>query len=612
MKNYIIVLIFFMALSCKKKINKEVTFKLPNYFNKKIKRGFSKDSLLFYLKELSKVPKTNLSDSIKAEFHYVTGRYNIRLQRYDEAISDFNEATLFSEKSITSNREVIYFRALMETYFRYKNDYLNGEGTNEKLHSLLSVDDYRNRAYVYNYRQRVKESLNQFEEALIANDSAAILFLKSKDTVNYVKTKISESSIYMSLGKREFAIKKLTEAIKYENHLSFIGKYELYSTLGFLHYKKDQFESSINSYNKSLFFSKQLSTSLIKTRVINNYINLSNVYIELKNFEVAKKYVDSIFILGIKNIDYVNQKSALKTNLEIVYNSKEGIGAVMNQLDSIFSYQEESYDNKINIELKALKKSFKNEMISEKARKKAEIQSLKLERNQYVLAVLLLIALIIGVLVLNFYRQRKFKIEQHNFLLHQRLLRSQMNPHFTFNSLSLIKNEIEHNKEQSIRYIQKFSRLLRAIFINSTKDFVPIKDELQSLTDYIDLQQFRFPDRFDYTLINEIGMKDEVFIPPMLLQPFVENAIIHGFGKNEVKGKLMIYLKLKKEYIECEIDDNGIGVDENNQSKRSSVKLIDKFLKKMTGKGIVMINKNNLKREMRGTRIELRIPYKLF
>ena len=116
------------------------------------------------------------------------------------------------------------------------------------------------------------------------------------------------------------------------------------------------------------------------------------------------------------------------------------------------------------------------------------------------LILLLLIAIVIGFLIFNFYRQRKFKMEQQNFLLHQRLLRSQMNPHFTFNSLSLIKNSIEEDKEQSIKYIQKFSRLLRAIFENSTKDYVPIEDELESLRDYIELQQFRFPDRFNYSL----------------------------------------------------------------------------------------------------------------
>jgi LytS/YehU family sensor histidine kinase len=186
-----------------------------------------------------------------------------------------------------------------------------------------------------------------------------------------------------------------------------------------------------------------------------------------------------------------------------------------------------------------------------------------------------------------------------------------MNPHFTFNSLSLIKNSIEEDSQQSIKYIQKFSRLLRAIFENSTKDYVLIEDELQSLQDYIELQQFRFPKRFNFLMKNTIDVEGEIFIPPMLLQPFVENAIIHGFGKNEIKGNLIIQLSFNEKSISCVIDDDGIGIDANNVDKRSSVKLIDDFLRKMIGEGIVVTNKKELEKNYQGTRVALKMPYKL-
>ncbi len=610
MKKYILVLCFLIAFACQKKQDEVVLSKLPDYFNSKIKRRLSKDSLRIYLDQLKNIPKTKLSDSLKAEFYYESGRYNIRLEKYDDAINDFNGAISFSKDKIKYNREVLYFRALRETYFSYKNDYLNGEGVNEKLFSLLDENDYKNRAYVYYYKQKIKAALEQFDDALIASDSATTMLLRVGDTTNFVMAKIGKSSIYSSLGKQDQAINELTKAIVYESYLKTTAKYELYGALGFYFYNSKLFNKAVLAFKKALAFSKQLPSHLIKTRVVNNYINLSKSYIELKELDIAKKYIDSVFYLGLDNIDYISQRGALKINLEILHKKKKGVGEVMAQLDSIHTYQEQNYADRINSELIALKESYKNEIVLDKARKKAEIQSLKFERNQYILALLLLIAMVIGILVLNFYKQRKFKMEQQNFLLHQRLLRSQMNPHFTFNSLSLIKNNIEENSEQSIRYLQKFSRLLRAIFENSTKDYVPIEDELESLRDYIELQQFRFPERFTYSIDNNIETEEEVFIPPMLLQPFVENAIVHGFGSNEKKGTLKIELSYSGKYISCVIDDDGVGIDENNVDKRSSVKLIDEFLKKMTGEGIVI--KNKLEKGRKGTNVKLKIPYNIF
>lgn len=585
--------------------------KLPNYFNNKIGNRLSQDSLKFYLEKLEEIPKEGLSDSLKADFSYVSSRFNNRLKKHDLAIKNLNFAISFSKNKIKSDREASYFRALRDTYFRYKNDYLNGEGVNEKLLSLLEENDIKNRAYVYYFRQKVKAVLGQFYEALIANDVAANMLLKVGDTTNYAMAKIGKASIYSSLGKQNLAIEELTKALEYEGYLKTAAKYELYATLGFYLYNNKLFNKAALAFNKALIYSKQLPSHLIKMRVDNNYINLAKTYIELNELDTAKKYMDSIFFLGLKNVDYINQKGALKTNLEILYKKREGLEEVIGQLDSIYAYQEKNYGNRINSELEALKKSLNNENILEKAKKKTEIQSLKYERNQYILAALLLLAIVIGVLVLNFFKQRKFKIEQQNFLLHQRLLRSQMNPHFTFNSLSLIKNSIEEDSQQSIKYIQKFSRLLRTIFENSTKDYVPLEDELQSLQDYIELQQFRFPERFNFLIENSIEIEDEIFIPPMLLQPFVENAIIHGFGKNEIKGNLVIQLSFNEKYISCVIDDDGIGIDENNVDKRSSVKLIDDFLRKMIGEAIVVTNKKELGENYQGTRVALKMPYKL-
>lgn len=605
-----LLLCLFTVIGCKKNVDTSEEFRLPHFFETKL--NLERDSLEYYFEELQNIPKGKLSDSLKREYSYMSSRINYRLGNFDSVLDTLTYVISFTKDKIKSDRELLYFRALRDVYFKGKNDYLNAEKVNEKLLSLLDDEDYAYKAHVYDFKNQLKVALEKNKEALDAGIIAANMFLKAGDTANYATSYIANAVMYSSLGNQEKAYDMLSN-FKYDNHLETVGKNQLHASLGYYYNTNKLYEKAIVSFNKALSYTKVLpEKNLIKSRLVNNYINLSDSYIGLKKYDVAQKYIDSIFSLGLDNVEYDNQRAALKNSLVTSYLRKENLTKVVGRLDSIFKYQDKNYVERIESELKASKVAFEKEIALEKEKRDIETENFIYERNQYILVVLLLVALVIGVLVLNFYRQRKFKIEQDNFLLHQRLLRSQMNPHFTFNSLSLIKNNIEEDKEQSIKYIQKFSKLLRGVFENSTKNYVAIEDELESLQNYIELQQFRFEGKFNYTIENNIEDEDEVLIPPMLLQPFVENAIIHGFGKNGREGNLNIRLNLKEKYINCVIDDDGVGIDENGLNRKSSVKLIDEFLKKMTGKGIVIVNKKELKKEETGTRVELKIPYKLF
>lgn len=600
-------LLLCIIVACKKE--PAVTkLKQPDFFYLKTKKGFQKDSLNYYLQALEKVPKTQISDSLKAEFAYVASRFNDRLKQYDTAIEKLIYATSFSKDSIKNNREILFFRTLYAMYFTRKNDYLNAAGVNAKLFNLLSKNDYRNKAYVYNATQRIKMALNKTEEALTANKQAAAMFLKAKDTVNYLVTSLDKVAIYSSLGKHSAASKELQKIVPYERLLNTTLKYQLYNVQGYSYVQNKQYKKAVEPYKKALQYSKELTTRTAPEKVANNYLNLSITHLNLKEYTTAKKYIDSVFNGFTQHMSFIDLKEALKTDLEITYKQGKGIETTMPQLDSLLNYLAQNYDDRINNEMQVLQASFEKEKVLEQEKNIAEIKSLKFQRNQYILFVLLLIVIVLTILILNFYRQRKFSMEKQNFLLQQRLLRSQMNPHFIFNSLSLIKQNVEKNKAQYAKYIVKLSRLLRTVFDNSTKDYVPLEDELQSLEDYIELQQFRFPNRFTYEIENTISTDTELFIPPMLLQPFVENAIIHGFGKLETTGHLWVQLSYKKEYLVCIIDDTGVGIEQTTKNRQSSVYLIDQFLTKMTGKKIIITNKKEVS-EASGTKVELKIPY---
>ena len=153
------------------------------------------------------------------------------------------------------------------------------------------------------------------------------------------------------------------------------------------------------------------------------------------------------------------------------------------------------------------------------------------------------------------------KLKQHASELEMQALRAQMNPHFIFNCLSSINRFILKNEtEPASDYLTKFSRLIRMVLINSNKKYISLEDELDMLKLYLDMERLRFKNTFDYEIIftNSIDASS-IFIPPLLLQPFAENAVWHGLMHKEGQGHLEISLKVDDKILTCTIRDNGIG-----------------------------------------------------
>jgi ligand-binding sensor domain-containing protein len=140
-------------------------------------------------------------------------------------------------------------------------------------------------------------------------------------------------------------------------------------------------------------------------------------------------------------------------------------------------------------------------------------------------------------------------------------LRGQMNPHFIFNSLNSIQHFITtRDKEEALNYLSKFSKLIRKILENSRENTVSISNEVQLLELYIQLEQLRFSNKFDYHIaIDEKIDMENTEIPPLLIQPYVENAILHGLINKNGKGDLWFSLERNNGLLICEIEDNGIG-----------------------------------------------------
>jgi len=150
-------------------------------------------------------------------------------------------------------------------------------------------------------------------------------------------------------------------------------------------------------------------------------------------------------------------------------------------------------------------------------------------------------------------------------------LRSQMNPHFIFNSLNSIQHYIFNNKsDEAIKYLNKFARLVRIILNNSDKPTVTVEEDLEALKLYLELEQMRFEGKFDYEIsVDNTVDTDYDIMPPLLMQPYVENAILHGLNPKNEKGLLKIHLSYKNNFLICTITDDGIGREKASQIKRT-------------------------------------------
>lgn len=153
------------------------------------------------------------------------------------------------------------------------------------------------------------------------------------------------------------------------------------------------------------------------------------------------------------------------------------------------------------------------------------------------------------------------ELQQQKTELEMQALRAQMNPHFIFNSLNSINRFIlQNNRTQASEYLIKFSRLIRLILQNSQATLTTLESELESIQLYLELERLRFDGHFSSEMIIEDELDTEIIkLPPLLIQPYIENAIWHGLMPKEEDGHLNIHLFIQEEMLCCKILDDGIG-----------------------------------------------------
>ncbi|MFS4455856.1 histidine kinase [Maribacter sp. 2304DJ31-5] len=327
-----------------------------------------------------------------------------------------------------------------------------------------------------------------------------------------------------------------------------------------------------------------------------NY-KIANAYIAQDKYKEAVPYLERSIVEADSEDDLVVQKDATR-KLSEVYEFKgdfnkalETYQTYVTLVDTLYirKQQEISRAARFNREIASTQNRIagleqERELSQSKydlALTEQELAQESYKRQRWVIYSLIFGLLLTGLAAFFFYRSNRQQKLTNN-LLALKSLRSQMNPHFIFNALNSVNNFIAKSDERSAnRYLSEFSTLMRSVLENSEEDFIPLTKELELLELYVKLEHSRFPDKFDYKIDVDKALDVHTFqIPPMLLQPYIENAIWHGLRYKEEKGFLEIMIRPKGPHeMEICISDNGIG-------RAKSAKLKTQNQKKQKSKGM--------------------------
>jgi tetratricopeptide (TPR) repeat protein len=332
------------------------------------------------------------------------------------------------------------------------------------------------------------------------------------------------------------------------------------ANLGYNFYLERMYEASLKSYDRCLRYSLQAN---MYSATANALGNMGTIYRDQGKNELSISYYRKSILYSEKVNDWYN--------LYWVYMDMSKLylqmGDTSNAYLSYVLYKQFSDSTLI----KNRNQWFSNARLrydTDTHNREVELLSLRV-KNQRILnftfAMLTLLAIFIGWLLFRGTQLKsKRRISEMNRQIseiQQANLRQQMNPHFIFNTLNSIQYYMyQHDKLATNNYMTKFASLMRKVLENSQHTSIPLSDELNALTLYLELECIRFKDKFDYEIIVDEEIDTLMYqVPTMLIQPYVENSICHGLMPLEGKGSVRINLKQENACLLCTIEDNGIG-----------------------------------------------------
>ncbi len=359
------------------------------------------------------------------------------------------------------------------------------------------------------------------------------------------------------------------------------------------------FQNVNQSYDQEIRTRKEIIKdidAIEKDSIISNESNLTkqkqnykigNAYFLQKDYKEAIPYLEKSIEEADKKEDLTVKKDATKKLTDVYVESgnfseaKKTFDQYVKTVDQLYIKKEQEISQAARFNKSIAEKQ--NRITTLETDRKLTLSQVELSQEKNKRQLLIIYSLIGGVflLILTAYLMFKYIKQQKlaNNLLALKSLRSQMNPHFIFNALNSVNSFIATNDERTAnKYLSDFSKLMRAVLENSEEDFIPLQKEIELIELYTKLEHFRFKDKFEYKIEVDKTIDIEAYqIPPMLLQPYIENAVWHGLRYKNEMGLLEISITKKQiGVIAITIADNGIGrkksksLKTENQQKHNS------------------------------------------
>jgi tetratricopeptide (TPR) repeat protein len=588
------------------------------------------------------------------------GNYPKALNNYHEALALCNDIGEKREAGwiCYDIAETHYFANNYEKAHEYANIAL--DIFNDKTKEGGTVGGVREFLTIYGAHGENYGYLGKFDKSIECK--LIVLDIIKENNISNIELMLNTFTIgmsYMFIGEYDTAKTYFFEALSYpeENQNMNTLKYRNIMGLGWLYYDTGNLDSAIyylstafDFYNQHGFLYYAMNTSGA----------LGDIYYTKKEFARAQHYLDNaerIFNEMLEKRSWYRHDSLqhiatyglelyypvppfklremMWRGAKFMYKSLYLTNDIQNKTKEALKYHVLYSDakdtlnkiqrNRETIELQTRYESERKDQQIEALSLENELKETRLVQNRYFLfgsIGLLFIVVMFGYIL---FRQNKMKTEQKLLVSQQKLFRSQMNPHFIFNSMASIQNFIvnQDSKKANI-YLSRFSELVRSILDNSVQEYIPFEKEVSSIENYLELQKVRFPDKFTYSMdVDEKIDPENMLIPPMLAQPFIENSIEHGFKHKDGRGMLDIRFTLKEKMILFEIQDDGVGRDKAQEIEFKIQKDHQSMATAITRERLTVLNKklkqkislsiSDLKNkigEPTGTKVVFDIPFK--
>jgi len=574
------------------------------------------DEVTFYANKAYSFAKQNKNYLQQVQAIQFLGNVAIIKGDYNQATLYFKEAKTVYENELPTNYEGILktlgslgvIASEQSNYNKALEFYLQGK-TIAKNNNLTKLEIILNNNIGVIYK-----SINRPNDALKILNETQILQEKSKDA-NRGITLTNIAVIYEQLNQLNQQKKYLdlaNNALRNSHDYRAIGEWN--NNMGSYFYKTKNFDEAEKYWNNAL-------TNFAK---IDDQFGSFDTYYYLSSLKKTENNTDEAlqFALKAQNLAYkinvLEHKTKAEKLLSELYEVKSNINLALLHSKN-YQLLKDSLVNQQNVQ--KLTQAEMNFAFEKEKLKQQEALSSANKKQWFWAMGLLISVLLFGLFYLQKKKQQqKQQLELENQLLDykQKALHLQMNPHFLFNCLAAISSYIMQNeKEEAAKYLAMFSKLMRFTLESSKENWITLDKELASIKQYLSLEQLRLKNIFDFTITKAISVEEDMLVPPMLIQPLVENAIIHGILPKQVKGKIELQFEVQNNLLYVTITDDGIGIENSKKLKENQVELHKSMALSIIKERLEMLQKNSNKtakleymQTNSGTKVLLIIPIK--